>query len=109
MFGRCYGAINLIRLHSGEIEEENNEAPVFELSRRIRGGSSRSRRRLWLRCRAGQGCCLNYILGCYGVHILNVEGGDFLRLVVLENREVLRLEIAHEVSVFIADRYVHEH
>src|SRR5580658_6199854 len=102
-------AIDFVRLHGREIEEQDNDAAIFKLILRAGGGRRGSSRVCRLRQRARQRLRLSHILRRYGVDVLHIERVNFLRLVVLENRKVPRLEPADKVSILVSDRYIHQH
>src|SRR5580700_7539425 len=80
--------VDFVGLHGREIEEQYNEASVFELGRSVCRGSYRS---LLRGRRLRQRLCLGHIQRWDGIDVLHVEGKNLLLLVVFEDREILRL------------------
>src|SRR5580693_5118215 len=97
--------VDFVRLHRGEIEKQNNQSPIFELSGRICSRRRRSRLPGNLRQRLH----LSHIQRRHGIHVLHIKGKYLLRFVVLEDREVFRLQSLHKVSVLVPHRHVHQH
>src|ERR1700723_2240711 len=105
VLGRRDCMVDFVRLHGGEIEEQNNQPPIFELS----GCICRRRRRRRLPGNFRQRLHLSHIHRRHGIYVLHIKGKNLLRLVIFENREVLRLQSLHKVSVLIPHRHVHQH
>ena len=104
--GRFHGAIGVFFLHGAQVEEHDDQAMVAQVlgacgevpldQIRDRGFARRG----------------SALLGEHGgiVHILEVEAGDALRLLVLDHGEVRRLQPADEFAgFFVAHHHVGEH
>ncbi len=105
VLGGSDGAIDFVGLHGGEIEEQNDEAAIFELVGRI-GGGIRWGGTCWLSRRSFERSGLRHTLVGNSIDVLQIEGNDFLWFVVFENRKVFWFEATHEISTLVPDRHV---
>ncbi len=87
VLGGLDGAVDVFILHGAEVEEDDDEAVVAELLRAWRRGCVRGDRRMV--GLAGDGGFFGEDGGC--VDALVVEAGDFLGLLVFEDRGSRRL------------------
>ena len=98
MFGGRDSMVDFVRFHGREIEEQDNQTPVFELARCLRrrvtpasSAPGRFRQRLRLR----------HLHRRQSIDVFDIEGNNLLRLVVLQNREILRLQSRHKLSALV--------
>ena len=105
-FCRVHGAVNILGLHCGEIEEKKNQAAIasIEGGRRFLGGvkeSSRGCRGGARDRRAGSGGQL--------IDVLKIEAGNLLFLAVFVEGKVLFFQILDYISPFVASDDIHKH
>src|SRR4029077_2892572 len=82
-------------------------ATILKLVRRRGSGCAGGVR--WLIRRIRQRICLSDILVRLAINVLYIKGDDFLRLIVFENREVLGLEAADDISIPVPDRNIDQY
>ena len=108
------GAIELVGLHVGQVEEQHDQAAVANarrfccspaiaaLARTVGAGEQVGRRRA-LRLHLGRSALRE------ALDILEIERPQLLRLAVFEHREIALLQIANEVAMLVAHAHVHQH
>ena len=99
------GAVDVLRLHRGEVEEEDDQPVIAEL---LVGGDDVLRGRLRRRA-SGHAADGGFVERSGLIDAFEVEGGDLLRLAVFEDGEVALLETADDFAgLLVADDDVGE-
>ena len=99
-------AIQILRLHRGQIEEHHNQAVIAQLFRIFHHSGFRS-----VAAHAcGQSADRRFIERRGHLHVLKIKRGNLLPLAVLKNHEVALLESAQQLAgLCIVRHYIGQH